>query len=64
MSVRRAKRRFDRWSRYFRHYEPWHIATPGMLRAYDAYVRASYARINLRLRDEGADWRAGWGTRR
>ena len=63
MSKRRAKRRFDRWNRYFAHYEPWHLATPGMLRAYDACVRADYAQLNLRLRDEGANWRAGWPPR-
>jgi hypothetical protein len=60
MSKRKARRRFERWNRYFRKYEPWHLATPGFLRAYDALVRADYAQLNLRLRDEGANWRAGW----
>jgi hypothetical protein len=60
VSKRKAHRKFRRWVRYFRHYEPWHMATPGMERAYDACVRADYARLNLRLRDDGADWRVGW----
>jgi hypothetical protein len=40
VSKRKAKRQFDRWSRYFRKYEPWHYATPGMLRAYNRWVQA------------------------
>lgn len=59
MSVRKAKRRLDRWDRYFRKY-PWHMATPGMERAYNAWVRATYAELNERLRQDGANWRAGW----
>lgn len=37
---RKAQRRFAQWVRYFRKYEPWHYATPGMLRAYNAVVRS------------------------
>jgi hypothetical protein len=44
MSKRKANARFQRWVRYFRHYEPWHDATPGMLRAYNACVSADRVR--------------------
>lgn len=45
MSIRKANRKFRRWCRYFRKYEPWHYATPGMERAYDQVTRAAYARL-------------------
>jgi hypothetical protein len=49
MSKRRAKRRFDRWVRYFKPYEPWHYATPGMERAYNALVHADYAQLRRQV---------------
>ena len=62
MSKRKAKRQFDRWNRYFTHYEPWHMPTPGMLRAYDACVRADaasqrrgWAELQRRARSGGRD---------
>lgn len=60
MSVRKRKRQLDRWYRYFRKYEPWHLGTPGLERAYNAWVHATYAELNKRLRADGANWRAGW----
>lgn len=42
-SIRKAQRRFERWMRYFRKYEPWHMATPGMERAYNALIHARNA---------------------
>jgi hypothetical protein len=44
MSVRKARRQLDRWHRYFRKYEPWHMATPGLLRAYNRWVAAQVHR--------------------
>jgi hypothetical protein len=44
-SVRKANRQYQRWHKYFRKYEPWHLATPGMERAYNHWVRARYVRI-------------------
>ena len=48
-SIRKAERRFSRWMRYFRKYEPWHMATPGLERAYNALIHA-----------ETASQRRGW----
>jgi hypothetical protein len=44
MSRRRTKQRLERWHRYFRRY-PWHLCTPGILRAYDRAVAGQYAGI-------------------
>lgn len=43
-SQRKAKRQLDRWHRYFSRY-PWHLCTPGILRAYDRRVDAQYAKL-------------------
>ena len=63
MSVRKAKRRLDRWGRYYEQCPAQTHVTPGALRAYNAWVHQTYAQLNLRLRDEGANWRAGWPRR-
>ena len=44
-SKRKAKRQLERWFRYFRKYEPWHMSTPGLERAYDCKTRAFYAKL-------------------
>lgn len=53
-SQRKARRRLESWHRYFRKYEPWHYCTPGILRAYDRRVRASYAAIRAAQKREGS----------
>ena len=50
MSQRKADRKFRQWVKYFRKYEPWHFATPGMEKAYNQCVHASCA--NMRKTEE------------
>lgn len=53
MSKRKAKRNLDKWFRYFRKYEPWHMSTPGLEKAYDRKNAAFYAGLRNRAR---GDW--------
>lgn len=48
MSYRKARRNLHKWFRYFRKYEPWHLSTPGLEKAYNRMVHASYANIRNR----------------
>jgi hypothetical protein len=49
VSIRQADRRFRAWVRYFRRYEPWHLATPGMERAYNRWAHAVNRKANREL---------------